>query len=253
MSLGISVNMERNRLLLAYIANRIPGIGMGKLHDFVYLLDVHFMKLRGFPMTWFDYYVGPMGPVAPDFFELMLTGDSSKVTDGVYTVINGVDKVTDSVCKVTDNIDADGVSIEKEAKDVFGKRELAEIDKLIEAFGSCSAEELSEVIQREDSLWSKIVVENNLKFPDESNLGFTDKDDLFGHDDAMKLDCKIDLTRLFPENDKRHEIFQRARNVMEFQKYFMENRNPNDPIQLNVVTPSEREKYHRPSYQHVIP
>ena len=66
MSLGITANREKNGALLAYIASNIPGINLRKLLKVVYLIDEQFMKLRGFPLTWFDYYAWAKGPVAPE-------------------------------------------------------------------------------------------------------------------------------------------------------------------------------------------
>ena len=55
MSLGISVNKDKNGALLAYIAEKNPNIHLRKLLKMVYLIDEKFMELRGFPLTWFNY------------------------------------------------------------------------------------------------------------------------------------------------------------------------------------------------------
>ena len=70
MSYGISVNKERNGALLAYIAKNVPYINLRKLLKIIYLIDEKFMELRGFPLTWFDYYAWAKGPVAPEVYDI---------------------------------------------------------------------------------------------------------------------------------------------------------------------------------------
>lgn len=70
MSLGITVNKEKNGLLMAYIAEQINGVTLRKLLKITYLIDEKFMKQRGFPLTWFDYYAWEKGPVAPEVYEI---------------------------------------------------------------------------------------------------------------------------------------------------------------------------------------
>ena len=69
-SLGIQANRVRIGALLAYIANKVPGITMRKMLKIIYLIDERFMRLRGFPFTWLDYYVWEKGPVAPEVYSI---------------------------------------------------------------------------------------------------------------------------------------------------------------------------------------
>ena len=80
MSLGVAANREKNGALLAYIAKNIPNIHLRKLLKIIYLIDEEFMKLRAFPLTWFDYYVWAKGPVAPEVYDVKNGAFSEYVT-----------------------------------------------------------------------------------------------------------------------------------------------------------------------------
>lgn len=71
MSLGIQANKEKIGALMAYIAIHRPGTTLDEMMSMLYLIDVEFMKKRGFPLTWLDWYVGEHDPVAPDLYEMM--------------------------------------------------------------------------------------------------------------------------------------------------------------------------------------
>ncbi len=70
MSYGVSIYKKRNGMLIAYIANRIPNIHLRKLLKIIYLMDDHFMKLRGIPLTWFDYQANCVSPQIGDDYHL---------------------------------------------------------------------------------------------------------------------------------------------------------------------------------------
>jgi hypothetical protein len=46
---------KANGALLAYIANRIPGIKLDALIHIVYLIDANYIRENCYPMTWFDW------------------------------------------------------------------------------------------------------------------------------------------------------------------------------------------------------
>lgn len=189
-------------------------------------MDEHFMKMRGFPLTWFDYYAWAKGPVAPEVYAIK-NGSfsryvSSHLTKEKKRAINSV-------------IDQSYVLAQMNLS--FSKNEITEIDRLIDAYKNKNADELSDLTHVEGSVWSRAVVENNLQF-DENN---------------GKSDCKIDLSVLFREEDWRRKLYEDARKIMELQKQLSSNRNPGNKIELHIVTPSEREKYLIPSYSPAIP
>lgn len=223
MSLGNTVNKDKNGILLAYIANKIPNIHLRKLLKIIYLMDEHFMKMRGFPLTWFDYYAWAKGPVAPEVYEIKNGAFSNFVS---YHRSEKEKRIVNLVPDVSGRI-----------KDAFCESETIEIDKLIETYRACSADELSDITHVEDSIWSKVVADNQLVF-DENN---------------KTSDCQIKLEDLFTHQDWRVDAYEDARWSMEFQAQLSSNRNPSHRIQLQIVSPSERAQYGIPVYSPAIP
>lgn len=226
MSLGTSVNKNKNGMLLAYIANSIPDIHLRKLLKIVYLIDEHFMKMRGFPLTWFDYYAWAKGPVAPEVYEI-----KDGAFSGFVSTYRSADnrRVVNSICNTRE--------IENGIANGFSASEIEIINQLIATYGSHTADELSDLTHMEDSLWSKAVAEHNLRF---------DKDN-------TKSDVRIDLRLLLPDCDSRLDTYDTARWDMEFQAKLSSTANPQHKIQLQVVSPSDREQHHIPVYSPEIP
>ena len=223
MSLGTSVNKDKNGMLLAYIADNIPNMHLRKLLKIIYLMDEHFMKMRGFPLTWFDYYAWAKGPVAPEVYEIKNGAFGEFVT---YHRSETEKRIVNLIPDVAGRI-----------KDIFSESETIEIDKLIEAYRALTADELSDLTHVEDSIWSKVVADNQLVFNEKTKTS----------------DCQIKFEDLFTHKDWRLETYEDARWSMELQAQLSSNRNPNHRIQLQVISPSEREKYSIPVYAPAIP
>ena len=225
MSLGLSVNKEKNGLLLAYLTNQIPGINLRKLLKIIYLIDEHFMKKRGYPFTWFDYYAWGKGPVAPEVYE---------IKNGAFHEFVSTNVSTERKHIITSNLDP--IKVANSAKEQFGKNELNDINRLIEKYGRYSADELSDLTHVGHSLWTKTVVANNVKFDEEKK----------------KSGYKINFDLLFPAGDKRLDIYKNACHDMELQSQLL-SINKGKKVRLKVVTPSEREKYLIPGYKPALP
>ncbi len=155
MSLGVTANKKRNGALLAYLAKNVPGTSLRKLLKMVYLIDEKFMELRGFPLTWFDYYAWAKGPVAPEVYDVKNGAFSEYVTcqkneDGKYII--------DSVLPHEYHV--------LKQMDVFSPYEMGIIDDIMYRYENCTADELSALTHEETSLWSQIVRENNIQFVD---------------------------------------------------------------------------------------
>lgn len=189
MSLGISVNKERNGALLAYIAKNVPCINLRKLLKIVYLIDERFMELRGFPLTWFDYYAWKKGPVAPEVYDIKNGAFSGYVTcmensEGKHIV----ESVTPSKYQVL-----------KQMED-FSQYEIDIIDDVLATYASMSADDLTDKTHEDNSLWTKVVAEHHISFEDNS-----------------KSDIIIPLTMLNEGSVEKMEVYEDARWNMEFQ------------------------------------
>ncbi len=140
---------------MAYLAKNVPGTSLRKLLKMVYLIDEKFMELRGFPLTWFDYYAWAKGPVAPEVYDVKNGAFSEYVTcqkneDGKYII--------DSVLPHEYHV--------LKQMDVFSPYEMGIIDDIMYRYENCTADELSALTHEETSLWSQIVRENNIQFVD---------------------------------------------------------------------------------------
>ena len=226
MSLGTSVNMKKNGILLAYIAKNIPNIHLRKLLKIVYLIDEHFMKMRGFPLTWFDYYAWAKGPVAPEVYDLK----NGAFSEFVASHHDGNGK------RIVNAIGSHHISLNFDEWG-FSDNEVRQIDGLIDLFRDKSADELSDLTHEPDSIWSRIVSQNKIEFDEDHGTS----------------DCEIPLTMLFSDNDDRIAEYRRAKAAMKLQEALRKMRNPNHKIQFVAVTPSEREQYGHPAYKPIIP
>jgi uncharacterized phage-associated protein len=155
MSLGITANKEKNGALLAYIAKNIPDINLRKLLKMVYLIDEKFVTLRGFPLTWFDYYAWKKGPVALEVYN---------IKEGEFNKYVTCSKNESGKQIVRPILQSDFLVFEQ--MELYSPYEIGVIDDIIHHYKNKSADELSAITHEKNSLWSRTVNENNVTFVD---------------------------------------------------------------------------------------
>lgn len=190
MSLGITVNRIKTGALLAYIANKVPEINMRKMLKIVYLIDERFMQLRGFPLTWLDYYVWEKGPVAPEIYSLK--NQNNYFSDFVKATKSENGKF----------IIRPLIPINSDPSGPFGELsefDLSLIDEELSKYGDKSADWLTDQTHLPDALWTKTKSEHKVEFKD------------------GKSDCRMDLTELIRNNEDLCEIYEDAKWNMGFQ------------------------------------
>jgi len=187
MSFGSTVNKEKNGALLAYIADKNPGIHLRKLLKMVYLIDVKFMEERGFPLTWFNYLGWEKGPVAPEVYA---------VKEGAFNQFVKCQKNEENKNIVSPVLQHDYL-IGKQME-VYSLYEKEIIDSVITAYSDKSADELTTITHQKDSLWTKIV--------DEKKVNFVDG----------KSDVEIPLTRLIENDMEKTAVYEEALDYMQF-------------------------------------
>lgn len=186
MSFGYTVNKEKNGVLLAYLAERIPNVTLRKLLKLVYLTDEKFTIERGFPLTWFNYFAWKKGPVAPEVYDVK----NGSFADFVQCHRNNNDKY--EVSPVSGALTEDRLNL-------YSRYEMNMIDEIISKYGSMSADELTDITHLENTLWSKVVNENKLTFSD-----------------SGRSDCEIHLNRLIEGDEEKEEVFEDALEYMQF-------------------------------------
>lgn len=186
MSFGYTVNKEKNGVLLAYLAERIPNVTLRKLLKLVYLTDEKFTIERGFPLTWFNYFAWEKGPVAPEVYDVK----NGSFADFVQCHRNSNDKY--EISPVSGALTEDRLNL-------YSRYEMNMIDEIISKYGSMSADELTDITHLENTLWSKVVNENKLTFSD-----------------SGRSDCEIHLNRLIEGDEGKEEVFEDALEYMQF-------------------------------------
>ncbi len=186
MSFGYTVNKEKNGVLLAYLAERIPNVTLRKLLKLVYLTDEKFTIERGFPLTWFNYFAWKKGPVAPEVYGVK----NGSFADFVQCHRNSNDKY---------EVSPVGGALTEDRLNLYSRYEMNMIDEIISKYGSMSADELTDITHLENTLWSKVVNENKLTFSD-----------------SGRSDCEIHLNRLIEGDEEKEEVFEDALEYMQF-------------------------------------
>lgn len=186
MSFGYTVNKEKNGVLLAYLAERIPNVTLRKLLKLVYLTDEKFTIERGFPLTWFNYLAWKKGPVAPEVYDVK----NGSFADFVQCHRNSNDKY---------EVSPVGGALTEDRLNLYSRYEMNMIDEIISKYGSMSADELTDITHLENTLWSKVVNENKLTFSD-----------------SGRSDCEIHLNRLIEGDEEKEEVFEDALEYMQF-------------------------------------
>ncbi len=190
MSIGIKANRKKNGALLAYIANKVPAINMRKMLKIVYLIDERFVLMRGFPLTWLDYYVWEKGPVAPEIYSI-------KDTDNLFSDFVKATKSEEGKLIIHPLI-----PINNDPNGPFGELsefDLSIIDEELSKYGDKSADWLTDQTHLPDALWTKTKLENHVLFQD------------------GKSDCRVDLKDLIKDDEDLCEVYEDAKWSMGFQ------------------------------------
>lgn len=188
MSLGVTANRKKNGALLAYIANSIPAIHLRKLLKIVYLIDEKFMRLRNFPITWFDYYAWEKGPVAPEVYDIK----NGAFADYVLCHKN------ENRSNIVEPVLSAKYQIQKQM-DIFSPFELEVIDSVISENESKTPDELTSLTHEEGTLWFEMVKKHSVTFVN------------------GKSDIEIPLCLLNGDDAEKNEIFEEAKWNMGFQ------------------------------------
>lgn len=197
MSLGITANKEKNGALLAYISKNIPEINLRKLLKIVYLIDEKFMKLRGYPLTWFDYYAWAKGPVAPEVYN---------VKNGAFSEYVKCHKNEEGQ-NIVDAVLPHKYHVLKQME-IYSPYEMEVIDEVIFQCAEMSADELSDITHKETTIWSRVVAEKGLTFHD-----------------SNRSEVLVPLTMLNDDDIEKQETYEDAKWNMGFQAALNQHKN----------------------------
>lgn len=202
--------MFRNQLndkignLLNYLSTRVHNLSLTKALKLLYLIDEVSYQRSGSPITWLEYKVWEMGPVAEELYnELKL--DQSLIQNG--QVLN-----LESYIKTNIKATKDGntqITIHNKGEynlAIFSPFEIELIDNIIDRFGSYTSTQLIKLLHEENTLWHQCVKDHNL------DLNFK----LFG----KKSNHTIDFSQLIKDDDIMQMAAQSAFETMQMHEQF---------------------------------
>ena len=147
--------------LLNYLSARIPKLSMTKALKLLYLIDETAYLRTGVSVTWLDYKVWEMGPVAEELYN-ELRFDQSIIQNGEPINLEGyiqTEKLDGGTSQVQIVIHPKGIY----SLDEFSPFETELIDNVIDRFGTYTAKQLIHLLHEKNTLWHKYVTDNDLK------------------------------------------------------------------------------------------
>ncbi len=155
-----SINNEKIGYILNYLSANIEYLSMTKALKLLYIIDETSIKETGSPITWLDYKVWEMGPVAVDIYNEIKRNEiicyqGKELTVSEYITLN-----------VVDNIGREEIYLKPKVNfndKIFNKYELNLLEATVFKFGNWSAQDLIKYLHEENSLWHKTVKEHNLE------------------------------------------------------------------------------------------
>lgn len=155
-----SVNNEKIALILNYFASNIQMLSMTKALKLLYILDETSIKEIGSPMTWLDFKVWEMGPVAIDIYneikrKEIICHQGKDLSVSGYIDLKVVRKEnTEEIYLIPKQVFNDSI---------FNNYEKDLLYLTVFKFGNWTAKELIDYLHEENSLWYKSVKEHNLE------------------------------------------------------------------------------------------
>lgn len=147
--------------LLRYLASRIPHLSMTKALKLLYLIDETAFQRTGAPVTWLDYKVWKMGPVAEELYqELRYDQHTVQQTENLsLEPFIRTEKKSSKGGQMQISI------LPKGEADVsyFSVFEQELINNIIDRFGTYTSSQLINLLHEENTLWHRMVLEHNLK------------------------------------------------------------------------------------------
>ncbi len=147
--------------LLNYLSTRIPNLSMTKTLKLLYLIDETSYVRTGVPVTWLEYKIWEMGPVAEELYNelrysqtLQQNGEPINLEAFIETEKSeGYNGQLQIIIRPKGEYDLDDLSAYE--KDL--------VDNIIDRFGAYSATQLISLLHEEKTLWHKYVTENDLE------------------------------------------------------------------------------------------
>jgi uncharacterized phage-associated protein len=179
--------------LLIYLADKMKDLGITKALKLLYLIDEMAVREIGTPVTWLEYKVWEMGPVAVDIYNEIKHLEHSPLSSYINIEIKQAFDYESTIIVPAKEFD----------DSEFNDYEIDLLDRVIEKYGSFSAKKLIDILHQEGTLWHKNVIKNELQFA----FSIYNK----------RSNVTIELADLIADNDLKLTAYKSAVNALEFQ------------------------------------
>lgn len=157
------VNKKIAQALVFFAENTISELYLTKALKLLYILDEISIRECGVPVTWLDYKVWKLGPVAENIYEELRHGITENCK-GSYVDLTNAIQVNTIPNPVEDGNEA-FVIVPKVAfnEDEFSDYELELLRRVAENYGHLSSKKLVQKLHETGTLWDKMVRSKKLK------------------------------------------------------------------------------------------
>lgn len=147
--------------LLNYLSTRIPQLSMTKALKLLYLIDETAYMRTGVPVTWLDYKVWEMGPVAEELYNELRFDQKLVMHDKPLSLETFIqtEKKEGPEGQVQVTLLPNG----NYSLDEFAAFEIELIENIVDRFGTYTAKQLIQLLHEKNTLWHKCVSDNELQ------------------------------------------------------------------------------------------
>lgn len=147
--------------LLNYLSTRIPHLSMTKALKLLYLIDETSYMRTGVPVTWLDYKVWEMGPVAEELYNELRFDQKLVMHNKPLSLERYIqtEKKEGPEGQVQVTLLPNG----NYSLDEFAAFEIELIENIVDRFGSYTAKQLIQLLHEKNTLWHKCVSDNELQ------------------------------------------------------------------------------------------
>lgn len=144
---------------LVYFAERIKPLYLTKAIKLLYLADEMAVRQTGVPITWLNYKVWKLGPVAEDiYFKVKFAHHQLQKGTGGNTIKHL--QVATPPEPLRDGILLEPAKVFDDAQ--FSDYDIDILDSIIKTYGKLNSDQIIELLHAEGTLWHKLVAANDL-------------------------------------------------------------------------------------------
>lgn len=152
------LNSKIGNILIYFSENAAP-LSLTKALKLLFLLDETSVKETGVPVTWLDYKVWRLGPVAKQIYLEFRNGQKECLNNEILSLDPFVEANEESIYNKR------GLVLKAKVEfndDEFSDYEIELLDEIVRKFGNWTATELVDFTHKSGSLWSQIVEKYDL-------------------------------------------------------------------------------------------